>query len=96
MRGPVVVSGDDYDVRRLQALGALLDLELNPLVLLQRAEASGVDRGEVREHIRGPVLGGDEAEALLSVEPLDHTSSHNQYLLLLLRTTGPLRGSGCS
>jgi hypothetical protein len=30
----------------------------------------------VREHVRATVIRGDEAEALVSVEPLDSTDSH--------------------
>ena len=53
----------------LGALGALAELELNLLVLLQVTEAVALDLGVVDEYVCGSVGGGDEAEALLSVEP---------------------------
>lgn len=39
--------------------------------LAQGAEALAVDGGLVHENLVGAVVGGDEAEALLGVEPLD-------------------------
>src|SRR3954471_19764152 len=63
------------DVGRLQALGPLADVELDPLVLLEAAEPRFLNGTEVYEHIR-TVLLGDEAVALLRVEPLHNTSCH--------------------
>src|SRR5699024_10929604 len=51
---------DAADVRGLQTLGALLDVELHALVLLEVATAAADDGAEVSEHISGAVLGGDE------------------------------------
>jgi predicted ABC-type transport system involved in lysophospholipase L1 biosynthesis ATPase subunit len=63
------------DAGGLRALRALGDLELHVLVLLQAAEAVAVDLGVVHEDVR-PVGAGDEAVALLRVEPLDGSLCH--------------------
>src|SRR6185437_12886761 len=34
------------------------------------------DRGEVHEHVRRPVIGGDETKALIGVEPLHCSCCH--------------------
>ncbi|MPM34362.1 hypothetical protein SDC9_80944 [bioreactor metagenome] len=67
---------DHGDVGRLHALRALDGLELDPVALVERTVAVGVDGGEVSENVGGAVLGRDEAEALLSVEPLDGAGVH--------------------
>ena len=71
MRG-VVVNGcsDGADAGGLGTLGALSDLELDPLVLFEGAEAASLDLRVVDKHVGGTVLRGDEAEPLLRVEPL--------------------------
>jgi hypothetical protein len=70
------LKSDDADVLRLRALLALRDLELDPLVLLQRPETAGLNSGEVNEHVvTAPVL-SDETETLVAVEPLDSTLNH--------------------
>src|SRR5687768_12684752 len=69
------------NVRRLQALLALLDVELDLLVLVQGLVAGRLNRAEVREHVLAAVVGGDEAKALVGVEPLDGSCCH--YWLLL-------------
>lgn len=66
------------DVLSLGTLGALGDLELHLLVLVERLVAARRDRGVVSEHIRGSVVGSDEAEALFSVEPLDGACCHDE------------------
>jgi hypothetical protein len=48
----------------------------DPLVLLQAAEAVSLDGGVMDEHVGGSVVGGDEAVALVGVEPLDSAFSH--------------------
>src|SRR4051812_48011547 len=63
---------DDADVLRLFALAAGADVELDGLAFLEGAVAGALDRREVHEHV-GPVLTGDEAVALLRVEPF-HTA----------------------
>src|SRR4029077_10366304 len=57
------------------ALRALGHLELHVLVLLQAAEAVAVNLGVVHEDVRS-VGAGDEAVALLRVEPLDGSLCH--------------------
>src|SRR5216117_3145223 len=64
------------DVRRLQALRALLHFELHLLAFLQRLEAAHLDRGVMREQIFAALGRGDEAEALGVVEPLNSASCH--------------------
>src|SRR5690606_11660005 len=68
------------DPGSLRALRALHHFEADALAFLQRAEAIGVDRGIVDEHVVAAVLGRDEAEALGVVEPLHGTESHAQPL----------------
>src|ERR1700724_1806667 len=63
------------DVGGLRALRALGYLELHVLVLLQAAEAVAVNLGVVHEDVRS-VGAGDEAVALLRVEPLDGSLCH--------------------
>src|SRR6476620_10283448 len=67
-------SSEDADRRGLRALLALLDFELDALVLGQRLEARALDLAEVREQVLAARVGGDEAEALAVVEPLDDAS----------------------
>src|SRR5690606_32211817 len=67
----------------LRALGALADLELDLLVLLEGAEARTLDLGVVDEDVSGAVLGRDEAEPLLRVEPLHSSLCHSVPLLFL-------------
>src|SRR5436305_14988004 len=61
--------GDDLDAVGLGTLGALDDLELHPLVLVEGPVAVGLDRRVVDEDVL-TVVHGDEAVALLVVEPL--------------------------
>src|SRR5882757_6462826 len=67
---------DGANARGLWALGALADLELDLLVLFKGAEAAALNFRVVDENIRGPVLRGDKAEALLRVEPLHSSLWH--------------------
>src|SRR6478736_8148933 len=71
------------DVLRLRALRPLGDVELDLLVLVQRLVALRLDGRVVNEDVVAAVLLGDEAEALLSVEPLHGALSHAHFLLLL-------------
>src|SRR4051794_35846814 len=64
------------DVRGLRALLALLNLELHPLVLLQRPVPGRLDGAEVDEDVRRAAVGGDEAVPLLAVEPLHGALCH--------------------
>src|SRR5215467_15062105 len=63
------------DVGGLRALRALGHLELHVLVLLEAAEAVAVNLGVVHEDVWS-VGAGDEAVALLRVEPLDGYLCH--------------------
>ena len=62
-------------VRRLPALGALDDVELNGLTLLEALESVRVDGGVMHEDILA-VLTRDEAEALRVIKPLNSTLFH--------------------
>src|ERR1700758_4957013 len=69
-------TSDGPDALRLGALGAANGGVLDPLVLLQAAVAVSLNRGVVDEDIRRTVVGGDEAIALVRVEPLHCSLSH--------------------
>src|SRR5207344_2218529 len=73
--------GDDADVAGLRAFLALRHVELDLLVLLQVAEPVACDRAVVHEDVGATVVLGDEAEALLAVEPLHSSCSHVLFLL---------------
>src|SRR5258707_3756585 len=75
-RSPISATLDGANARGLWALGALADLELDLLVLFKGAEAAALNFRVVDENIRGPVLRGDKAEALLPVEPLHSSLRH--------------------
>src|SRR6202012_288046 len=60
----------------LGALRAVADLELDLLVFFKGAEAASLDLRVVDKHIRGTVLGGNEPEPLLRVEPLHSSLWH--------------------
>src|SRR4029079_6972444 len=64
------------DVLRLRALGALGDVELDALVLVQRTVAVALDGRVVHEDVGAAAVLSNEAEALLSVEPLHGTLCH--------------------
>src|SRR5688500_427353 len=64
------------DVRRLGALGALLDVVLDLVVIAQGLETLSGNRREVDEDVRPAVFLLDEAEALRVVEPLYLALSH--------------------
>src|SRR3954464_5516836 len=55
-------------------------LELHAVALLQTPEPVHLDRAVVDEDVR-PAVGGDEAETLLRVEPLDRALSHGTSML---------------
>ena len=78
-------------VGRLRAFGALRDLELNGLSLLQGFKAFRLDRGVMHEHVRTG-LPGDEAVALGVVEPL-HGSLFPHLSNLLFQQKPPPPGA---
>src|ERR1700731_1190002 len=61
---------------RLAAAPVGFDVERKLLALDQRAHAGALDRGDVHEHVRAARILHDEAVALLGVEELDGTLSH--------------------
>src|SRR5690242_18178378 len=65
------------------AVASRRGLELHAVTLLQSPEAVHLDRAVVDEDVR-PTVGGDEAEALLRVEPLDRALSHGTSMLPVL------------
>src|ERR1700730_5243191 len=69
-------ASDRADVLRLRSLLSLGRVEFDLLVLIQRPVAGARDRGEVDEHVRRPVIGGDETKALIGVEPLHCSCCH--------------------
>src|SRR5690348_8675189 len=69
-------ASDRTDVLRLRSLLPLGRVKLDLLVLIQRPVAGARDRGEVHEHVRRPVIGGDETIALIGVEPLHCSRCH--------------------
>ncbi len=69
----------------LQPLGPLGDVELHQLSLVERPVPLHLDRGEVHEDVLA-VGTGDEAVALVRVEPLDDTAGHE---LLSLPSPSP-------
>src|SRR6201991_5153065 len=71
-----VIPSERADVLRLRSLLPLGRVELDLLVLIQRPVAGARDRGEVHEHVRRPVIGGDETKALIGVEPLHCSCCH--------------------
>src|SRR3954453_12671773 len=73
---PQIVELDLRDVDRVGALGPALGLVAHLRALRQRTEAVAVDGGVMDEEVLAPVVGGDEAEALLVAEPLDGSGGH--------------------
>src|SRR6476659_2441867 len=63
-------SGEDANVRGLQALLALLHFEFDALVFGERLEAVALDVAKVGEEVGAARVLRDEAEALALVEPL--------------------------
>src|SRR6516225_3324016 len=67
---------DGADVFRLRALLALRCVVLDTLVVVEVLVAVAADGGEVDEHVLAAVVGRDEPEALLAVEPLHCALCH--------------------
>ncbi len=57
-------------VFRGRTLGALANVELNALTLIERLEPTTLNRGMVDEQILTPVLRGNEPESFVAIEPL--------------------------
>src|ERR1700733_16225563 len=67
---------DDANVRSLKPLGALVGLELDLLSFVEVAVPTTGNGAEVHKHVRAAGVLGDEAEALISVEPFHCASCH--------------------
>src|SRR5256885_2164172 len=80
--GMPVASRGGADVGGLRPLLALGHLELHPLVLGECLEAGALDLAEVDEQVLAAAVRGDEAEALLLVEPL-HGSGLGRHVVSL-------------
>src|SRR5690348_856123 len=65
-----------HHFRGLHALGALHDLEPDPLAFLQAAKPLRAYRREMHEHVSATAIGRDESETLGVVEPLHGTHCH--------------------
>ena len=87
------VASDGADLRCGRALLSLDRLELDLLAFFERLEAAHLDRGVMREQIFAALGGGDEAEALGVVEPLDGSGGHVRHLLVRAVNCG---ARGCS
>src|SRR5512133_161738 len=87
---PAGASAGDPDVFRLGSFLALGDVELDLLPFLQAAVATTGDRAEVDEHVLA-AIDGDEAVALVAVEPLHRALRHCD---LLVVDAAPRRGCG--
>src|SRR3954468_6428919 len=93
--GPFPRSKSDHGDRRgLRALLALADLELDASVLFQALEAVTLDLAVVNEDVAATVVGGDEAEPLLGVEPLHSALSHKKISMCNTKKQKPLRRPG--
>src|SRR5919106_5109737 len=69
-------ASDEADVHRLRSLVARLLLVLDLGILGERLEALAIDAGVVDEEVTVPVVRGNEAVALLLVQPLDGSRRH--------------------
>ena len=54
----------------------LLDVELDTLVFLKRAEAAALDLGIVDENVLATIVRSDEPKALFAVEPFHSSLCH--------------------
>jgi hypothetical protein len=75
---------EGFDVRSLQALGALLDGKFDLLAFVEVAEAITLDSGEVDEYIRAAVA-RNETIAFATVEPFDRTDYTFRHFCLLAK-----------
>src|SRR5437762_3283032 len=62
---------DHFDAIRFRTLLPRLLSETNALVLPQRAQSSPLDGADVDEYVLPTLIGDDEAEAFVRIEPLD-------------------------
>lgn len=66
---------------RARTLGSLTDLELNPLLIIQRIAPTNL--GMVEEQIFSATVGGDKAKAPIVVEHFDGSLCHAHNFLML-------------
>ncbi len=71
------------NVFSLKAFLAFGDVELDALVFIQRAVSAGLNGAEVCEHISSSVIGCNESESLIGVEPFNGSLSHGVSLSVL-------------
>jgi len=64
------------DVRRRGALGPFLGVETDLRALGERLEAAALDRAVMYEQVLAGIIGRDETEALVVVEPLHGSCCH--------------------
>ena len=70
----------NLDVGCAGAFGALTDLEAHLLVFFEGFETVGADLGVVSKQILATTIGNDKAITFFSVEPLNDTSCHLNFL----------------
>ena len=80
------------DVDRLRSLGPVLGFVVHARAVGERAEAGAVDRRVVDEQVLAALVRGDEAEALVIVEPLDGSRRHRSCVFLSVETRTPRPG----
>src|SRR4051794_6513717 len=91
-------SSDLLNVRRGRALLTLLLVVAHLRALSQRLEAAALNRRVMNEEVLAAFIGGDEAEALVVVEPLDGSCCHvvlPSVCVCELRNAEGLGGSNC-
>ena len=76
---------DGSDSYCLGSFSSLLNVELNTLVFLERTMAASLDLGVVDEEVLRAVVRGDEAEALVTVEPFHSSLCHLLTSLIQMR-----------
>jgi len=68
------------EVHRGRFPAVVLDLELDLLTFIERAQSSALDGGDVHEDIPASICGLNETIALLRVEPLHRAARHCRIL----------------
>src|SRR5918996_3831889 len=93
MSGSRLLSGDGAYVDGLRALVARLGVVLDPGALGKRFEAVADDAGVMDEAILAGLVGRDESEPLVVVEPLHGSGGHCWYLhwFCVLRRGGAVK-----
>src|SRR3954467_5559588 len=86
-----------HDVGSSGALRTLLGVVADLRALGERLEAAALDRAVVDEQVLARLVGRDEAEALVVVEPLHGSGGHRDSLRGSVRceTRRVLRGNDC-